>query len=98
MQAIGWIRGDPMQGEWVEVECPRTGRVVGFVLGDMVADADGLHTHTIMTHATPGVMHTTIFSMAARKVCDTYCNKMDDLVPDKIHGTKANHALSHCQN
>eukprot|EP00892_Ulva_mutabilis_P005171 jgi/Ulvmu1/3025/UM015_0065.1 len=34
----------------------------------MVADAQGRHTHTIMAHSTPGVLHTAIFSMAARKV------------------------------
>lgn len=60
--------GDGVAGEWVEMQCPVSRQVWGFLLGDMVTDADGLHTHTIMTHCTPGVLHTAIFSMTARKV------------------------------
>lgn len=70
VQVSGVIqRGDGMAGEWVEVQCAKSRQVQAFVLGDMVADAEGRHTHTIIAHATPGVLHTTIFSMAARKVC-----------------------------
>jgi hypothetical protein len=38
------------------------------VLGDIVTTAAGEHSHTILETNTPGVMHTMVFSKAARKV------------------------------
>ena len=69
MQVMAVIQGSGEgAGEWVELMNAESREVQGFILGDMVADAQGMHTHTIMSYSTPGVLHTALFSMAARRV------------------------------
>ena len=52
---------------WIEIKDEQDA-TQAFVLNDMLADADGRHTHTVLEASTPAVLHTTILSMAARKV------------------------------
>jgi hypothetical protein len=53
---------------WIEIREPRDQEPFAYVLGDMITDSRGRHSHTILETSTPGVMHAVIFSMAAKRV------------------------------
>ena len=65
------LRGLRLEAEgtsWLEIHQPGSDVCAAYVLGDMITDAAGKHSHTLMELRTPGVMHTMVFSHAARKV------------------------------
>lgn len=54
---------------WLELSTAGDSSPEHYVFGDLIADASGQHTHTIVQASTPGVMHFAIFSQGAKQVC-----------------------------
>lgn len=53
---------------WLQISAAGSTAPQHYVLGDLVADAGGRHTHTVMQTSTPGVLHLAVFSHDARQV------------------------------
>lgn len=62
------VRKSASGASWIEVK-DMAGATEAYIMQDMLADAEGRHTHTVLEASTPAVLHTTILSMAARRVC-----------------------------